>query len=376
MAQKKIIYLDNAASTRVDNRVIKIMNKFNSEVYGNPSSLHTLGERARNSVNDSREKIAKEINAKPSEIVFTSGATESNNLAIQGVALANPDKKKIVISSVEHASVYEVCNALKERGYEIVEIPTDKGGIIDIERLGRVFDMNTLVVSIIHVNNEIGVIQDLKRIGEICKKRGIYFHTDAAQSFGKLKIDVRECNIDLLSASSHKINGPKGIGFLYIKDGVKIRPIIVGGGQERGIRSGTENVPVIVGFAEAMGVQKKVNKEKIRKLRDKLIDRLIKLGAKLNGSREKRIYNNVNVSFEGIEADTLVLFLSQKGIMCSTGSACDERNKDDKRVLRSIGVNEKGINSSIRLVLNEEITQKDVDYVVKEIGKAVKRLRI
>src|SRR3989338_5262588 len=373
---KKIIYLDNAATTRVYPAVAEEINKFLSENYGNPSSIHRLGDGAAEVIKIAREKIAREIGAKPWEIIFTSGGTEANNLAMNGLTLTNPKKKKIIISSIEHPSIYELCNFLKNWGYKIVEIPVDKEGIVDLKNLEREIDDETLLVSVMHVNNEIGTIQDIKKIGEICRQKKVYFHTDAVQSFSKLKIDVKEMNVDLLSASGHKIGGPKGIGFLYIREGIKVSPIIIGGGQERGMRSDTENVPCIVGFAKALEQAKKVDKEKIIKLRYQMIFELERIGGKINGSKMNRIYNNVNVSFPGIEGDSAVIFLSERGIMCSTGSACKSRNQEKSRVLKAIGLNDKETSGSLRFTLNEDISEKDMNYVVSEVDKVVRKLRI
>jgi len=373
---KKIIYLDNAATTKVYPEVAEEMKKYLTEEYGNPSSIHSLGDRAAEAIKIAREKIAKEIGAKPWEIIFTSSGTEANNLVINGLGIANPKKKKIIISSIEHPSVSEACKFLLKWGYKIVEIPVDKEGIVDLKRLEKEIDDQTLLVSVMHVNNEIGTMQDIKRIGEICKQKRVYFHTDAVQSFAKLNIDVSNMKIDLLSASGHKIGGPKGIGFLYIGEGIKISPIAVGGGQERGFRSGTENVPGIMGLAKALELAKKVNKDKIIKLRYALIFELEKIGGKINGSKTKRIYNNVNVSFSGIEGDTAVVYLSEKGIICSTGSACKSKQLKESHVLAALGLTKKEISGSLRFTLNEDISEKDINYIVSEVDKVVKKLRI
>src|SRR3989338_6752269 len=247
MAKKNIIYLDNAATMPCYKEVVKAMNEFHIEQYGNPSSEHAMGEKTRNAIQEAKKIISKEINCKPWEIIFTSGATEANNFALRGIALAHPDKKKIIISAIEHSSIYEECNYLKTKGYEICEVPVDKYGFMNLIYLKEQIDSNTLIVSIMHANNEIGVLQDIDAIGKICVAKNVLFHTDAVQSFTKEKIDVHLMKIDLLSASAHKIGGPKGIGFLYVKDGIEIKPLIVGGGQEAGKRAGTENVPAIVG---------------------------------------------------------------------------------------------------------------------------------
>ena len=376
--KRKIIYLDNAATTPVYKEVIEEMKKFYSEEYGNPSSLHALGEKSLEAMNSTREKLAKEINCKPWEIIFTSGTTESNNIAFFGLARSELGKKrkKIIISAIEHSSIFSICNALKKEGFEIKEIPVDKEGIADTNKLNNEVDDNTLLVSIMHVNNEIGVIQDIEKIGKLCKEKGVLFHSDCAQSFGKLNIDVKKMNIDSLSAGAHKIGGPKGIGILYICDSLVISPLIYGGGQERGLRGGTENVPAIIGFAVALDIAKKIDKNKVRKLRDYFISSLEKLGGRINGTREKRIFNNVNVSFHGIDADSLVIFLSERGIMCSSGSACESKKQKESKVLKAIGLNEKERRASVRFSLNENITKKEIYYVVSEVKKIIDRLRI
>ncbi len=366
------IYLDNSATTKVDSKVVKVMKKVLLENYGNPSSLHSLGEKSRKAIDKSRKNLSREIGAKPQEIIFTSGGTESNNLAIQGLAKANPQKKKIIISSIEHPSITETCEFMKSEGYEIVEIPVNREGILNIEELENSIDKNTLLVSVIHVNNVFGTIQDLKNLGKICKMKKVYFHTDAIQSFGKLKIDVEDMNVDLLSASGHKIGGPKGTGFLYLKEGIKIKPFIFGGGQEKNIRSGTENVPGIVGFSNALKLKKTKDSLKISKLQKNLIDELEKLGGKINGSKEKRIYNNIHVNFKGVSSERLVYFLSERKIYASIGSACDRKKRNEDNLLKNIGMNKKEIESSIRFTLDSQTNKKDIKKVTKEIRNFLK----
>ncbi|MBX4196000.1 cysteine desulfurase [Candidatus Pacearchaeota archaeon] len=347
----KTIYLDTAASTSVKNEVVKVMERYFLHDYGNPSSPHSMGERARSAVEEARKSIAQEIGAKPWEIIFTSGATESNNLAILGL------KKKTIISAIEHASVYEPARILNA-----VQIPVNHEGLIDMKKLEQSLHKGMLV-SIIHTHNELGVMQDLREIGMLCKKKGALFHTDAVQSFGKAPLQVKTMGIDMLSASAHKIGGPKGIGLLYVREGVSLTPLMYGGGQERGLRSGTENVPGIVGFAAALKLMKKVDTRKIKNLRDYFMEQLEPLGGFINGSKEKRIYNNVHVSIP-LDAAKAVLYLSQKGIMCSTGSACDTKT-EDKRALQALGINDTEIKSALRFTLNEDITKKDINYVIK-----------
>ncbi len=375
----KPLYLDNAATTRVYPGVIKSMLPYLKNEYGNPSSMHELGERAKKALNRARTELAKEINANPSEIIFTSGATESNNLAIQGLARRYPNKKTIIISQLEHPSVSQVCKFLQALNYTIIEIPVNEEGLIDLNILEKKIkenQKNILLVSIIHVNNIIGVVQDIHTIGGFCKKHSVLFHTDAVQSFGKLKIDVKKDNIDLLSASGHKIGAPKGIGFLYSKESVNLSPLVLGGGQERNLRSGTENLPSVVAFTKALEITKKINKNKILDIRNKIISELKNIGGIINGPLEKRIYNNIHVSFPPTDAEYLVVSLSRKGIYLSAGSACDSKKEKEDHVLKAIKVNSELTKSSIRITLNESINEKDIGRIVNEINKVVKILRV
>ena len=362
----KIIYLDNAATTPVYPEVVKEMNKYMLEEYGNPSSAHVLGEQAQKAIESAKKAIASEIGSKGNEIIFTSGGTEANNIAIQGIAKANPSKKKIIISAIEHSSIYELCMKMKSQGYQIVEIPVNKRGFIDLKILEREIDDKILIVSIMHANNEFGVIQDITRIGKLCREKGVLFHSDAVQSFCKEKIDVNSMNISLLSASGHKIGASKGIGFLYVKSGVKIEPIIIGGSQELGLRPGTQNVPAIMGFARAISIVKKINKNKIKELRDYFIEKIEFIGGKTNGSKEKRLANNIDFSFSGKDGDEIMLKLSEKGIMCSTRSACTSKQKKENRILKAIGLSKEEIEGALRFSLSEFNTKKEIEIVVKE----------
>jgi cysteine desulfurase len=314
-------------------------------------------------MNDAKKSIAKSIKAKPEEIIFTSGATESNNLAILGLAEANPDKRTVIISNIEHPSIIEPCEYLEKRGYKIIRLKTGEEGIINIKELERELTLNkdVLLVSIMHVNNVIGTIQPIFEAAELCRSKNILFHTDAVQSFGKLDIDVTK-GIDLLSASGHKIGGPKGIGFLYVKNGIRIEPIIRGGGQEKGMRSGTENIPGIAGFAKALELTKKINKEKIEKLRDKLMSELENFGGRINGSKEKRIYNNVNVSFD-LDAEMIVEYLSSNEVYVSVGSACESKRQKEAK-------------GGVRVVLNEDVSDGDIKRVVKLFEAALRKLYV
>jgi cysteine desulfurase len=365
------IYLDDSATTRVFPEVVGEMKKFYLEEYGNPSSLHEMGERAEKAMNEARKKLATEIGAKPYEIIFTSGATESNNMALK--SFWGSKKKKIIVSAFEHPSIRETADFLGGAGVEIIEISVNKEGRINLNELEKAISEDTLLVSVIHVNNITGAMQDLETIGKICKNKGTLFHTDAAQSFGKISINVRKMNISMLSASAHKIGGPLGIGFLYIKSGLELEPLIHGGGQERGIRSGTENVPGVIGFAKALELTKKIDKKNIAKTRDKLIVGLKEIGGKIN-SPPDGLFNIVNVGFPGIGAESLVYRLSARGIYVSAGSACDSKKSKEDRALKALGLSDEEVKSSIRISLSENISEKDVDNVIGEIKKNLEKI--
>lgn len=369
---KKIIYLDDAATTPVHPIVVHEMEKFFTKSYGNPSSLHYLGDDALKIITEARRKIALEIGCKAHEVVFTSGATESNNLALHGIARANKNKEKnkILISSIEHPSVSESAEHLVRQGYLVKKIPVSKEGFVDIDFIKKEIDNKILLVSVMHVNNVFGTIQNLKKIGDICRKKRVLFHSDACQSFGKLKIPVKDWNVDLLSISGHKIGGPKGIGALYVREDLDLMPLFFGGGQERGLRSGTENVPAILGFSKALEIYKKKDFNKIIMVRDLFIKELEKIGGKINGSSgEGRIFNNIHVSFSGANAEEMIHRLSEKGIYVSAGSACDSKKQKEDLILKAIGLSEKEARSSIRITFDDNISEKEVIRVVGEIKK-------
>ncbi len=371
----KEIYLDSAATTRVKNEVVKEMEKYFSEDYGNPSSKHEMGERARGAMNAARKVLATMINAKGHEIIFTSGGTESNNLALIGLTKAYPAKKKILVSAIEHPSVLDVCSFLKKKDHEIVKIPVNSQGVVRLDVLKRELEKdsrNVLVVSVMQVNNIIGTIEPIEEIGRLCTTKKVLFHCDAVQGFTKLSIDVRRMRIDLLSASAHKIGGPKGIGFLYIREGIGIKPLMLGGGQERGLRSGTENVPAIIGFSKAALLSERIGKEKIERTQNRMVQRLQKIGGTVTGSSGNRVSHIIHVSFPNIMGETLVQFLSAKGIFVSTGSACESNKERDDYVLEALGLSKKERNGSIRISLNEDVSLKDVDYIVGEIESVLK----
>ncbi|MEM2874389.1 MAG: cysteine desulfurase NifS [Candidatus Nanoarchaeia archaeon] len=378
---KKSIYLDNAATTPVRPEVLKVMQPYFAKKFGNASSLHKFGRDAKAALEAARETIAKCIGASADEIVFTSGGTEANNLAIQGIALGSRGKgNHIIISSIEHPSVLETCRQLAMMGFSVTELPVDKYGKVNPQDVENAITEKTILVSIMFANNEIGTIQPIKEIAHICKKHNIYFHTDAVQAFGKLPINVIDIGVDLLSASSHKIGGPKGVGFLYIKKGTKLQPLLHGGGQEFNIRSGTENIAGIVGFAAAAELAVKemqTEAERLTKLRDKLIKNIL---AKipycmLNGHPSERLPNNVNFSFKFIEGEALVLYLDEYGISASTGSACSSKKLKPSHVLLAIGRTPEEAHGSLRLTLGYDTKEEDINYVLEKLPEVVKRLR-
>lgn len=377
----KAIYLDYASTTPVDQRVLKAMLPYFSKKFGNTMSFHQIGAGAQDAVEKARKTIAKIINAKEDEIIFTSSATEANNLALKGIAWANQRQgKHIIISPIEHDSVSEAAKWLKAQGFEITLLSVNKNGLIDPAKLEKAIQKDTILVSIIHGNNEIGTIQDIKKLGEICKKHNIYFHTDASQSFAKIPIDVKKNNIDLLTASSHKIYGPKGAGFLYIRLGIPLIPLLHGGGHEKNLRSSTLNVPAIVGFAKATDI---LNKERIEenrrtiKLKNKLIkDVLNKIpNTKLNGDLKACLPNIVNITFSFIEGESLLLELSLAGIYVSTGSACSSPSLEPSHVLTALGKNPEDAHGSIRFSLGRWTKESDINYTLKVLPVIVKRLR-
>jgi len=374
------IYLDYAATTPVDKRVVKAMLPYLSENFGNTMSLHSFGQEAKFTLENSRTVLANVINAEPEEIIFTSSATESNNLALKGVASANkPKGNHIIISSIEHPCIVESAKWLKSQGLKIIEIPVDKYGLINLKALDKAIKKDTILVSIIHTSNEIGTIEPIAQIGKICRQKGVYFHTDASQSFGKITIDVKKMNVDLLTASSHKIYGPKGAGLLYIRKGVKIGPILHGGGQENGLRGSTVNVPAIVGFAKAVEICKeemeKENKRLI-KLRDKLIKEVLKIkNSHLNGSPEKRLANNANFWFDFVEGESLVMQLDLEGIACSTGSACSSFKLEPSHVLLATGLRPEQAHGSLRVSLGRFTKEEEINKLIKVLPKIIKKIR-
>jgi cysteine desulfurase len=376
----KRIYLDNAATTRVDDEVLKTMIPYFNEKYGNASSTHFIGQEAKDALEKSRNVIAKAIGAKSHEIIFTSGGTESNNLALKGLFFWNREnetgKDHIITTKIEHDCVLNTCKWLERQGAKVTYLDVDSEGFVDLKKLEEAITSKTIVVSVIHGNNEIGTIQDLESIGAICKNKGVLFHTDACQSFTKTLLDVKKQNLDLVTLNAHKIHGPKGVGALYIKDEIKIVPLFHGGGHERKLRSGTENVSGIVGFAKSVEVAKKKDIEKITKLRDKLIDGILSIqNTRLNGPRKNRLCNNVNISFNNVEGESIGGYLETFGICTSTGSACASHSLETSHVLKALGLLPVQANSSIRMSLSKYTTEEEIDYVLKVLPKIIEKLR-
>ena len=370
------VYLDNGASTMADKRAVKAMLPCFTKIYGNPSSLHTFGADARKAVDSSREVIAKKINADINEIIFTSGGTESDNTAIIGAAKANNDKgDHIITTKIEHKAVLNAFKYLEKKGFKTTYLNVDKEGLIDLDELKKAIIDKTILVSVMHANNEIGTIQNIRGIGKICREKNVILHTDTVQSFTKVPINVKDDFIDLASFSSHKIHGPKGVGALFIRSGVKIKPLLHGGGHEFNLRAGTENVPGIVGFAKAAELCNSEANEKMKKLRDYMIEKIKKIpNAKINGSLEKRLVNNINVSFKGIEGEAILTLLNEAGVAVSTGSACHSKNLQPSHVLKSIKTPDNYIQGSIRITVSRFITKKEADYAVKNLKIIVKKL--
>jgi len=388
MDASKYVYLDYAATTPMDPRVIEVMNEHFRVSYGNSSSLHSVGQKAAQTLVKSRETVASLINAKRDEITFTSSGTEADNIAISGVALKNQNHGKHIISSVlEHSAVENTCKSLRKKGFSITFLPVDKYGLIDLGELEDMITDETTLISIMFANNEIGTIEPIKEIGEIAKKHDVLFHTDAVQAFGKVPIDVEAMNIDLLSASAHKLYGPKGVGMLYLRNkGVReggkkyIEPIMYGGGHERDLRPSTVNVPGIAGFAKAVELAKSEMPKEIEehtKFRDKIIKNVLENieDSYLNGHPTKRLPNNVNLGIRFIEGESIVLDLDSEGIAASTGSACSSKSLDPSHVLLAIGLKPQEAHGSLRVSVGRFTTEEDVDYFLKKLPPIIERLR-
>ncbi|MEI8067886.1 MAG: IscS subfamily cysteine desulfurase [Candidatus Shapirobacteria bacterium] len=380
--EEKEIYLDYAASTPIDPEVLKTMLPYFSQKYsGNTMSLHSFGSKSSQIVETCRQTFAKILNVLPKEIIFTASATESNNTVLKGIAFANQKKgKHIIISSIEHDCVLESANWLKTQGFEISKISVDKYGLLNLDELKKTIRPDTILVSVIHGNNEIGTVQDLESIGQICKDRGVYFHTDASQSFTKVPLDLSKLNIDLLTASSHKIYGPKGSALLYIKTGTKITPLLHGGGHEFGLRSSTLNLPSIVAFTKAAEIAtanfSQENKDLI-KLRDYLIKNILKSipDSFLNGHPTKRLSNNINISFARVEGESLLLELDFYKIAVSTGSACSSSSLEPSHVLLATGLKPEQAHGSLRFSIGRFTTKTEIDYLLKVLPQVINKFR-
>lgn len=378
---EKIIYLDNAATTKTAPEVVEAMLPYFSQHYGNPSSIYSLGAESKKAVTQAREIIAESLSCKTNEIYFTAGGSESDNWALKAAAEAYKEKgKHIITSKIEHHAILHTCEYLEKQGYEVTYLDVDEKGMVDLTQLENAIREDTILISIMFANNEIGTIEPIKEIGAIAKKHHVIFHTDAVQAFGQVPINVDEYNIDMLSASGHKLNGPKGIGFLYIRTGLKLRSFVHGGQQERGRRAGTENVPGIVGLGAAVKRALSMMEEKTAKeikLRDYFIEQLeTKIDhCWLNGDRIHRLPNNVHFGFEFVEGESLLIKLDMAGICASSGSACTSGSLDPSHVLLAIGLPHERAHGSLRLTLSEEITKEDVDYTVSVIKETVEYMR-
>ena len=378
---KKLIYLDNAATTKTSEEVVAAMLPYFTEYYGNPSSVYEFASESKKAVSNARRTIAETLGAQENEIYFTAGGSEADNWALKATAEAYQSKgKHIITTKIEHHAILHTAEYLEKRGFEITYIGVDENGVVKVDELEKAIRPDTILISVMFANNEIGTIQPIKEIGEISKKHGVLFHTDAVQAYGQLPINVDELHIDMLSSSGHKLNGPKGIGFLYIRKGVKIRSFVHGGAQERKRRAGTENVPGIVGYGKAAEIAAKTMKERTAKeieLRDHLIDRVLAEVpyTRLNGHRTNRLPNNANFSFQFVEGESLLILLDNNGICASSGSACTSGSLDPSHVLLAIGLPHEIAHGSLRLTLSAETTMEDIDFVVDCIKQIIERLR-
>ena len=369
------IFFDNSATTRIDDRVLEAMLPFYRTKYGNPSSLHSFGEEAREGMVQARERVAAAIGALPEEIFFTSGGTESNNMALQGFAFANRHKgKHIITSAVEHHAILHTCEFLGTQGFDVTYLPVDSEGSVDPETVRSKMRDDTILVSIMTANNEIGTVQPFREIGRLVHEMGVAFHTDAVQAIAKVPIDVSKDSVDMLSISAHKFHGPKGVGALYVRKGLAVRPLAYGGGQERGLRPSTENVPGIVGLGEAIHLGMREMEDSVRhmtKLRDRIIDGTIGPipGSKLNGPRERRLCNNANIRFQGVEGEALILDLDFNGIAASTGSACSARSTETSHVLSAIGLTPEQARGGLRISLSKFNTLEEANLFLEVIGR-------
>ena len=379
--EKRIIYLDNAATTPMDSEVLESMLPFMREQYGNPSAIYSMGSSAKKAVNQAKRRIAAILNAKQEEIFFTAGGTEADNWALKMVMETYRYKgRHLITTAIEHHAILHTCRYLETQGVEVTYLGVDEDGVIDLEELKQAIRPDTVLISVMFANNEVGTVEPIREIGEIARERGILFHTDAVQAFGQVPIDTEEMHIDLLSASGHKINGPKGVGFLYIRSGLELHSMLHGGAQESGRRAGTENVPGIAGMAVA--AQKAADNMKTKgaaemKLRDYLIDKIEREipYCRLNGHRTKRLPGNVNFSFRFIQGESLVLMLDRKGICISSGSACTSGELNPSHVLLALGRNEEEAEGALRITLSEKNSMEEMEFVVECLKEAVQKLR-
>lgn len=376
-----MIYLDHSATSPVDPKVFKAMEPYFVDSFGNASTLYSLGREARKVMEENRKMVASLIGANPDEIIFTSGGTESDNIAIKGTAYRLKDKgNHIITSNIEHPAVDETCKYLEKKGFNVTYLSAGEDGIVSVSDLQDAITDETILITIMHANNEIGTIQPINEIGEIAREHKIIFHTDAVQSVGKIPVDVNQLNVDMLSLSAHKLYGPKGIGALYVKRGVRLEPILHGGGHEKGIRPGTENVAGIVGLGKACQIAKENLEETeqyVTSIRDEIIEKVLSdvEQSYLNGHSTKRLPNNINFRFKSIEGESLVLHLDAKGIASSTGSACSSKKLEPSHVLLALGLEEVDAHGSLRLTLGKENKKEEIDYIVKSIKDAVETLR-
>lgn len=374
-----MIYLDNAASTQIHNDVLDSMLPYLKEQYGNPSSIHRYGRLSRKAIEKARKQIASLINADPSEILITSGGTESNNMALRGIATAH-SSGQIITSSIEHDAILEPCKKLSQDGFEVVYLPVDKFGMVSISELKNRISEKTLIVSVMFGNNEVGTIQPISEIAKLCNDRGIIFHTDAVQVVGKIPVDVHELGVDLLSISSHKLYGPKGVGALYVKKGISINPMILGGGQEHGLRSGTENVANIVGFGKACDLAKvhlSENISHLKTLRNTLVQNVVNEipQVTVNGHPEAHLPNNAHFTFLGVNGEDLIIKLDEYGVAASTGSACSVHTQKASHVLQAMGFSHEQITGSLRLTLGMFNDQKEIEQTIGILKNVVDELR-
>lgn len=379
--QQKRIYMDHAATTRVDPTVVDAMLPYFTQHFGNASSLHAFGREAYNAMETARSKVAKLIGAEKDEVIFTAGGTESDNMAVKGIAFRNRSKgKHIITTKIEHPAIMETCSYIETVGFRVTYLPVDSSGLTDLSELEKAVTKDTILITIQHANNEIGTIQNIEAIGKIAEEKNVRFHTDAVQSVGKIPVDVKKARVDLLSMASHKFHGPKGVGALYIRKGVVLDPLVHGGGQEKGLRSSTENIPGIVGMgkaAEIAGNQLVPDGQRVSAMRDKIICKVLEeiQLSYLNGHPTQRLPNNASFRFDSVEGESLVLSLDNKGIAASTGSACSSKKLKPSHVLLAIGLNEVQAHGSLRLTLGRENTDEEVGYVIEVLPEVVSKMR-